>query len=179
MSANVYVMSIQCLLNVLRLLWYFSTVRRAAIGGLRVLLWSLGVNCCRAALGIIPSVGGDGWNRGEIMRTVKKENRATGKPFTKETAAEAGRRSGKARAEKRQLKEELQLLLSCKLNGKTVQEKMSEAIINEALAGNVKAFEVIRDTIGEKPTENINVTQADFSALDSIAKDLLKSGKED
>ena len=34
--------------------------------------------------------------------------------------------------------------------GKT-QEKISLALIEEAIKGNVKAFEVIRDTIGEKP----------------------------
>ena len=34
---------------------------------------------------------------------------------------------------------------------------MSVSIINEVLSGNVKAYEVIRDTIGEKPVDiNIN-----------------------
>ena len=65
----------------------------------------------------------------------------------KELAQKAGKKSGEARREKRALKEELILLLS---QGKT-QEKMSLALIEEAIKGNVKAFEVIRDTIGEKP----------------------------
>jgi hypothetical protein len=65
----------------------------------------------------------------------------------KELAQKAGKKSGEARREKKLLKEELMLLLA---QGKT-QEKISLALIEEAIKGNVKAFEVIRDTIGEKP----------------------------
>lgn len=61
-----------------------------------------------------------------------------------------GIKSGIARRARKTLKEELLLLLS---SGNT-QEKISLAIIQEALNGNVKAFESIRDTIGEKPREN-------------------------
>ena len=65
----------------------------------------------------------------------------------KELAQKAGKKSGEARREKKLLKEELMLLLA---QGKT-QERISLALIEEAIKGNVKAFEVIRDTIGEKP----------------------------
>jgi hypothetical protein len=64
-----------------------------------------------------------------------------------EVARKAQAKSAEVQREKRALREELILLLS---QGKT-QEKMSLAIIEEAIKGNVKAFEVIRDTIGEKP----------------------------
>ena len=37
-------------------------------------------------------------------------------------------------------------------NGNT-QNKISLALIKKALKGNIKAFEVIRDTIGEKPAD--------------------------
>ena len=75
--------------------------------------------------------------------------------FNGETAVKAQAKSAEVQREKRALREELILLLS---QGKT-QEKMSLAIIEEAIKGNVKAFEVIRDTIGEKPkdiVENVN-----------------------
>lgn len=39
-----------------------------------------------------------------------------------------------------------------------MQEKISFSLIQEALKGNVKAFETIRDTIGEKPKDNVNIT---------------------
>ena len=74
---------------------------------------------------------------------------------SKKEARERGRKggiaSGKARAARKTLKEELIALLE---NGDT-QEKISLAMIQEALQGNTKAFEVIRDTIGEKPTDKI------------------------
>jgi succinyl-CoA synthetase beta subunit len=62
-----------------------------------------------------------------------------------------GIRSGQVRAERKTLKEELLLLLS---EGNT-QNKLSLALIEKAMNGDTKAFEVIRDTIGEKPTDKI------------------------
>ena len=64
-----------------------------------------------------------------------------------------GIKSGTAKRARKTLKEELLLLLS---SGNT-QEKISLALIQEALNGNVKAFESIRDTIGEKPRENQDI----------------------
>ncbi len=76
---------------------------------------------------------------------------------TEKEAREKGRnggiKSGKVRAERKTLREELLLLLS---QGDT-QNKLSLSIIQKALTGDTKAFEVIRDTIGEKPKENISV----------------------
>ncbi len=65
-----------------------------------------------------------------------------------------GRISAKRRAERKTLKEELLLLLS---TGNT-QNKISIALIEQAQRGNTKAYEIIRDTIGEKPKENIDVS---------------------
>lgn len=79
----------------------------------------------------------------------KKEARERGKI--------GGKKSGEARREKKQLKEELILLLQAS----DTQEKISVALINEALKGNVKAFEVIRDTIGEKP-----ITKSEISGIE-------------
>lgn len=86
-----------------------------------------------------------------------KENLKT--PSTEE-ARERGRKggikSGKVRKERKKLKEELETLLMLKdENGSTNQEKMSLSLIKEALLGNTKAFEVIRDTIGENPKQKI------------------------
>lgn len=54
-------------------------------------------------------------------------------------------------AKRKTLKEELMLLLS---QGNT-QNKMSLALIEKALKGDTKAFEIIRDTIGEKPVDKV------------------------
>lgn len=89
-----------------------------------------------------------------------------------EEARERGRKgglaSGEARRKRKTLKEELLLMLS---DG-DIQEKISLALINEAIKGNnagsvTKAFEVIRDTIGERPVEKVQATQTvvDMSAF--------------
>ena len=54
-------------------------------------------------------------------------------------------------AKRKTLKEELLLLLS----QNNTQEKMSLSLISKALNGDTKAFEIIRDTIGEKPVDKI------------------------
>lgn len=76
---------------------------------------------------------------------------------TKKEARERGRKggikSGEVRRARRTLKDELLLLLS---KGQ-IQENITLALIKEALEGQnkTKAYEVIRDTIGEKPTEKV------------------------
>ncbi len=69
----------------------------------------------------------------------------------REKASKAGKASAKKRAERKSLKEELLLLLS---TGNT-QNKISTALIEQAQKGNTKAYEIIRDTIGEKPIEQV------------------------
>lgn len=74
---------------------------------------------------------------------------------TKSEARKRGRaggiKSGEKRAERKTLKEELLLILS---QNKT-QNKMSVALVEKAMNGDTKAYEVIRDTIGEKPADKV------------------------
>ena len=86
----------------------------------------------------------------------------------RENGKKGGIASGEARRKRKTLKEELLLMLS---DG-DIQEKISLALINEAIKGNnagsvTKAFEVIRDTIGERPVERVQATQTvvDMSAF--------------
>lgn len=91
------------------------------------------------------------------------------KPFTsKQNRDEAvkngkkgGIKSGEARRVRKAIKDELLFLLE----QKDTQEKISVALINQALKGNVKAFEVIRDTIGEKPIDKQEITGKDGAPL--------------
>lgn len=57
-------------------------------------------------------------------------------------------------AKRKTLRDELIALLA---QGNT-QSKMSLSIISKALNGDTKAFEVIRDTIGEKPIDRQELT---------------------
>lgn len=74
---------------------------------------------------------------------------------TKKEAREKGRnggiKSGEARRARKTFKEELLLLLA---NGDT-QNKISLALLQKAMNGDTKAFEVLRDTVGEKPIDKI------------------------
>ena len=64
-----------------------------------------------------------------------------------------GKKSGEARRKKKALREHLEALLAGKRGNKTTAEAVTVALVEKALAGDVRAFEVIRDTIGEKPVE--------------------------
>lgn len=80
-------------------------------------------------------------NSENLKQLSSKEARKNGKI--------GGIKSGEVRRARKTLKEELLLLLE---NGNT-QNKISIALVQKAIKGDIKAFEVIRDTIGEKPTE--------------------------
>lgn len=80
----------------------------------------------------------------------------------REIGKKGGKKSAEARKARKTLKEELLLLLS---QGNT-QEKISLALIQKALNGDTKAFEVIRDSIGEKQVEKIQANV--FNYEDSL-----------
>lgn len=69
----------------------------------------------------------------------------------RELARKGGIASGEARRRKKTLKEELIALLETNNNN----EKISIAILNKALNGDIQAFTTIRDTIGEKPVDKV------------------------
>ena len=77
------------------------------------------------------------------------------KSEAREKGKKGGKKSGEVRAQRKTLREELIALLETKIEDKTIQEKISFSLIQEAISGNVKAFETIRDTKGEKPIEQI------------------------
>ena len=92
------------------------------------------------------------------------------KPLTTKKAREIGKKggiaSGKKRKEQKTLKEELLLLLS---EGDT-QKKISIALIQKALKGDVKAFEVIRDSTGQKCVEKVEISQTVDESIKEIEK---------
>lgn len=79
---------------------------------------------------------------------------------TTEEARRIGRKGGKASAKARRRKKELKELLEIALSQPSQENPDNDnymaivvALVNEGIAGNTKAFEVIRDTLGQKPTE--------------------------
>ena len=102
--------------------------------------------------------------------------------LSKEEAAERGRKGGinsvKSRRRKKLLRECLEELLDTeqevKINGvtlkKTNAELLSVTLMKKALKGDVKAFEVLRDTAGEKPIDKVMVADVDQSVIDDVER---------
>lgn len=87
-------------------------------------------------------------------------------PVTQRTKEEAraisragGIASGETRRRQRQLKDDLIMLLEMiGDNDKTNQENIATATIAKALNGDIRAVEFIRDTVGEKPDQNMTIS---------------------
>ena len=82
----------------------------------------------------------------------------------RKNASKAGKASAKARQKRKSLKEELLLLLEV---GDT-QQSVTLALLEKAKAGDTKAFEVIRDTIGEKPVDRLIVSEVDADVVSEV-----------
>lgn len=93
------------------------------------------------------------------------------------TAKKGGIASGKARREKKLMRETLDMLLSMPMkNGKSadvdsirsfaalkgkninVQEAILIAQVQKAMKGDTRAAEYVRDTIGQKPVDNVEMS---------------------
>lgn len=122
-------------------------------------------------------------------------------PFTSEQSQEEAKKngskggiaSGKARRERKMMREDAQMFLEMPLNagqledveylaevkGKniTVQQAILLAMIKKAMKGDVRASEYVRDTAGQQ-IANINITTEENSKFADILKQL-GSGKEE
>ena len=82
----------------------------------------------------------------------------------REMARNGGLASGEARRKRKTLKEELLLMLA---EGET-QQSVTLALIEKAMSGDTKAFEVIRDTIGEKPVDKVMIADVEPSVIAEV-----------
>lgn len=100
-------------------------------------------------------------------KTTKKGGLSNLKPITStEQAREMGRRGGLAsaetRAERRALRELLDICLMQRgEGGQTNAESIVAALVGKALGGDVKAFGMILETLGEKPKQGIDLSNSD------------------
>lgn len=93
--------------------------------------------------------------------------------LTVEEQKKGGKRSGEVRRARKTLREELLALLSQDIktkNGESMntQVAMSSSLIKQALSGNTKAFELVRDTIGEKPVDKVEQVNLDVQYKESV-----------
>lgn len=93
------------------------------------------------------------------------------KEEAKRLGSKGGKASAKAKRERKAIRDQLKALLELPVKNEILKKKIKElgisdkdidnqmaitiSIFNRALNGDTKAFEVIRDTIGEKPVEQI------------------------
>lgn len=86
-----------------------------------------------------------------------------------------GKASSKVRRERKAMKEQLEILLSLPLQNKKLKSQIAElgiedteinnqmaiiiSLYQEAMKGNTKAWELIRDTIGEKPIDKQEIKE--------------------
>lgn len=102
-----------------------------------------------------------------------RENRT--KEEQKQIAIKGGIASGKARREKKTLRQCLEILLEKTLKDKkgiemTGAEAVSLKVFEKALKGDIKAFEVLRDTAGQKVPDKIMVSEVEQFAIDEVEK---------
>lgn len=113
------------------------------------------------------------------------QNNLDGKGFESRTTEEqreiarmGGIASGRARAEKRDLRKALEMLLEQTYTDRkgvqrTGAQAITERLFAEVMKGNVKAFEVLRDTVGQKLPERIMIAEVDQSIIDEVEHSVL------
>lgn len=98
--------------------------------------------------------------------------------LTVEEQSAGGKASVKARAEKRDLRKALEVLLEKdwedkngnKLSG---TQAVATKLFEQAMRGNIRAFEMIRDTVGQKPVEKVMIAEVEQDVIDEIEKTVL------
>ena len=110
--------------------------------------------------------------QGGYVRPLEK-----GTQRTKEITSKAGKAAQAANAERRKIAETIDIFLKTvdETTGKTMQEKIVEAMGLKAMDGCVGAAEFIRDTVGEKPTDQVSLdvmTDKDREVLKNLTERL-------
>lgn len=96
----------------------------------------------------------------------------------REIARQGGIASGKARAEKRDLRKALEMLLEKEWKDKrgnslTGTEAISAKLFEQAMKGNIKAFETIRSTVGQDPVQKVMIAEVDQDVIDEVERAVL------
>lgn len=98
--------------------------------------------------------------------------------LTAEEASKGGRRSAEARRAKRDLRKALEMLLDREYrdkNGNTITgtEAITAKLFEQAMKGNIKAFETIRSTVGQDPVQKVMVAEVEQDVIDEVERAVL------
>lgn len=88
-------------------------------------------------------------------------------------ASKAGKASGVARSTSKTLTEALKKQLTPEL-----MDELTMMLIKRAKTGNLKAYELLRDQVGEKPVEHVSVSQVDPETVNELKQAILKRSAE-
>ena len=91
----------------------------------------------------------------------------------RENGKKGGIASGKARRQKKLLRECLEILLEKEMTDKkgetiTGAEAMAAKVFQQALKGDLRAFEIVRDTAGQKPVDKVMVADVDADVINEV-----------
>ena len=96
----------------------------------------------------------------------------------REIARQGGKASGEARRKKRDLRLALEMLLEKDFTDKngnavTGTEAITAKLFEQAMKGNIKAFETIRSTVGQDPVQKVMVAEVEQNVIDEVEKAVL------
>ena len=98
----------------------------------------------------------------------------SGDARSKELQSKGGTNAQKNNAERRKIAETIDIFLKMEdENGVTNQEKIVQAMGLKAMEGCVGAFEALRDTVGEKPSDQVSLdimSDADRELIENLKK---------
>ena len=100
------------------------------------------------------------------------------KSEVRENSRKGGIASGEARRRKRDLRMALEILLEKEFKGvdgatKSGAEVITAKLFEQAMKGNVRAFETLRDTVGQKPVEKVMISEVDQEVIDEVERAVL------
>lgn len=97
--------------------------------------------------------------------------------FTQDDHKKGGKASAEARRRRRDIRVAMEALLEKKYNTSIGELSGAEAIslkqMEKALKGDPKAFELVRDSAGQKPIEKVVVAEVEQAVIDEVEKAVL------
>jgi hypothetical protein len=110
------------------------------------------------------------------------------RPLSTSEAREVGSKGGKASAASKRRKKEFRDVFQALLDGRDIKgpegkkitgtEALAMKVFQQALKGDLRAFEIIRDTVGQKPVDKVEVSAIDQSVKDDVDR-LISEALED
>jgi len=104
--------------------------------------------------------------------------------LSQEEAKKGGKASGEARRRKRDLRQALEALLEKDFPQRDKEgniigtvsgaEAVTTKLFEKAMKGDVKAFGMLRDTVGQAPVQKVMVSEVDKDVIDEVERAVLE-----